>query len=388
MDRLVSVVIPTKNRAELLRCSLRSALTQTGPAIEIVVVDDGSTDGTAAMLARDFPLVRTVRIDGPGGPSRARNVGVARSTGQWILFLDDDDLLHPEHVESLVRAAKGLPRKSVVFGRWRRFVQSGDLIGLGPSVCPPLSPSPYATIAELLSPSGEGTTWTSAGLWPRAVFDDVAWDETLTTNGDVDFVGRAMLAGYRIAGRRVGMAYYRMHDGPRVSGADGVRSGGLRPDTIPHCSSLLSSASYRLKWSRLLRNHPQRSIWAPAMRDGFMSLLLSLVWLPPADPMLARLREAYREWGGGSFYMTAPPRSRWKRAVAYCALRIGGPRLLSAALAFFPQSPHRSSLFAAIGPDAGIDCATIRRLSKLAKKPVSTLQFVPTEGGKEVPAAI
>src|SRR5258708_5666161 len=86
-----SVVIPTYNRCRMLSEAVASVLRQADPAIEIVVVDDGSSDGTADMLARDYPQVRAI-FQANQGPAAARNRGIAASTGEWIAFLDSDDI--------------------------------------------------------------------------------------------------------------------------------------------------------------------------------------------------------------------------------------------------------------------------------------------------------
>ena len=93
----VSVVVPTRDRWELLStCALPSATCQEGVAIEVIVVDDGSSDGTAAGLAAlDDPRVLTVRHDRPRGVSAARNSGIRAARGTWLAFLDDDDLWAP-----------------------------------------------------------------------------------------------------------------------------------------------------------------------------------------------------------------------------------------------------------------------------------------------------
>ncbi len=100
MDRTpdVSVVIPTRDRWHLLsRHALPSALGQEGVTVEVIVVDDGSTDGTAdRVVALDDPRVRLVRDGGSRGPAAARNAGVAEARAEWVAFLDDDDLWAPE----------------------------------------------------------------------------------------------------------------------------------------------------------------------------------------------------------------------------------------------------------------------------------------------------
>lgn len=94
---LVSIIIPTHNRGEWLRDAVDSALAQTWPAVEVIVVDDGSTDGTAGLLAAYQDRVRVVHQDNQG-VSAARNHGLGLAQGQYVTFLDDDDLIFPEKI--------------------------------------------------------------------------------------------------------------------------------------------------------------------------------------------------------------------------------------------------------------------------------------------------
>ncbi len=89
MGPLISVIIPTHNRAAMCREAAQSVLKQSYRALEVIVVDDGSTDDTAARLL-DLNL-RYIRQEN-AGPSRARNRGLAEAKGDWICFLDSDDL--------------------------------------------------------------------------------------------------------------------------------------------------------------------------------------------------------------------------------------------------------------------------------------------------------
>jgi glycosyltransferase involved in cell wall biosynthesis len=94
---LVSVVIPTYNRASLVTKAVSSALAQTYPSVEVVVVDDGSTDDTRDRLGREFgddARVRTLHQRN-GGPARARNAGFAEARGAYVALLDSDDRWHP-----------------------------------------------------------------------------------------------------------------------------------------------------------------------------------------------------------------------------------------------------------------------------------------------------
>jgi glycosyltransferase involved in cell wall biosynthesis len=102
----VSVVIPTRNRRAWLALSLRSVLRQRHEDLEAIVVDDGSTDGTAQMLdGVTDPRVRTIHHDAPHGLAATRNDGTAEARGKWVAFVDDDDLWAPDKLTSQVEAA-------------------------------------------------------------------------------------------------------------------------------------------------------------------------------------------------------------------------------------------------------------------------------------------
>ena len=96
MMTLVSVVVPVYNRRDLIEDTLRSALAQQWPSMEIVVVDDGSSDGSADHVERVFgDRVRLIRLEQNVGRSAARNAGSAAARGEFIAFLDSDDLWDP-----------------------------------------------------------------------------------------------------------------------------------------------------------------------------------------------------------------------------------------------------------------------------------------------------
>ncbi len=97
-----SIIIPTYNHARYILDAVRSALAQSGP-VEIVVVDDGSTDNTAALLAPYLDKIRYLKID-HAGPCAARNAGIEAARGEFIMFLDADDVIHPQKVEKQLAA--------------------------------------------------------------------------------------------------------------------------------------------------------------------------------------------------------------------------------------------------------------------------------------------
>jgi glycosyltransferase involved in cell wall biosynthesis len=102
----VSVVIPTHNRWPQVRTTLDGALAQEGVEHEVIVVDDCSSDGTAAGLASiDDPRLRVLRHDENRGVAAARNNGIAAARHEWVAFLDDDDLWAPHKLRAQIGAA-------------------------------------------------------------------------------------------------------------------------------------------------------------------------------------------------------------------------------------------------------------------------------------------
>lgn len=113
---LVSAVIPTRNRLDLVRRAIASVRSQTYPNVEIVVVDDGSTDGTAEMLA-NVPDVRLVRLSQGVGGAGARNRGIEAASGDLIAFLDSDDEWLPDKLTQQVPRLLDQPEVGAVYSR-------------------------------------------------------------------------------------------------------------------------------------------------------------------------------------------------------------------------------------------------------------------------------
>jgi glycosyltransferase involved in cell wall biosynthesis len=108
----VSVVIPTHDRLNLLRRALASALAQRYVDLEVIVVDDGSSDGTAAFLEPPpDPRVRLLQNHPALGVAASRNRGIDEARGEWVAFLDDDDLWAPDKLRSQVDALERTGRR-------------------------------------------------------------------------------------------------------------------------------------------------------------------------------------------------------------------------------------------------------------------------------------
>ena len=129
----VSVVVTAYNRGPLIAPTLNSVLDQTQPPLEIVVVDDGSTDGTPDWIEANYgDEVRVIRRKN-GGVARARNTGWRNAKGEWIAFLDHDDLFRRDKLETLEPYLDG--QVGVVVSRWRE-VKNGEPVFIPPVVHP------------------------------------------------------------------------------------------------------------------------------------------------------------------------------------------------------------------------------------------------------------
>lgn len=119
-DGGIAVVIPCHNAARFLARALDSALVQTRPARTIYVVDDASTDETAAIAGRyvpTYPNVRLIRFDTNAGPATARNAALNRATESFVAFLDADDYWLPDHLAVLAGQLEMNPRAVLAFSR-------------------------------------------------------------------------------------------------------------------------------------------------------------------------------------------------------------------------------------------------------------------------------
>lgn len=171
-----SVVITTKNRHELLEKAIQSVLTQTTGNVECIVVDDASTDGTQERYASD-PRIIYVRIDAKDsrGGNYARNQGVARATGDFIAFLDDDDEWLPNKLEKQLDLFNQHPGSVIFCGRTFRKVSSdGEQLR---TTIPPLKHS--GNLSRLIRTTY--VTSTSCLFFPRELLEKVGnFDERLT----------------------------------------------------------------------------------------------------------------------------------------------------------------------------------------------------------------
>lgn len=119
---LVSVIIPAYNGQRFLQACIDSALAQTYRPMEIIAVNDGSTDGTAALLSGYGDRIRVFHQDN-AGQAAARNLGILKSTGEWIAFLDQDDLWDEEKTE--VQMSHASEHDTVIYTNARIIDEAG-----------------------------------------------------------------------------------------------------------------------------------------------------------------------------------------------------------------------------------------------------------------------
>jgi len=124
----VSICIPTYNRKDYLKETINSILAQTYKDYEIVIVDDGSTDGTEDMIKNlGFPV--TYHWQQNAGDAAARNKLITLAKGQYISFIDSDDLLMPDAIERMVSAMEAQNEDAIVYGSYFRIDQNGNIYG-------------------------------------------------------------------------------------------------------------------------------------------------------------------------------------------------------------------------------------------------------------------
>jgi glycosyltransferase involved in cell wall biosynthesis len=176
---LVSVIVPAYQAAAWIDEALASAMAQDHPAVEVIVVDDGSTDATAALAAR-WP-VRLLRRP-HRGPAAARNAGLAVALGDFVTVLDADDVWPADRLTRQVGHLLARPELDLVLGHTEVFLSPGEPVPEHFPEVPGGRPLPAVA----------GTM-----LARRRVFDAIgAWDETLPLSEDTDWLARAKDAGF------------------------------------------------------------------------------------------------------------------------------------------------------------------------------------------------
>jgi glycosyltransferase involved in cell wall biosynthesis len=225
------VITPCYNAARFVGETIAAVAAQTYPAIEHIVVDDASTDGSWDTIQAAGSRIRAIRSERNGGAARARNQGVALARGSYLMFLDADDVVAPDTVEALVRAARHA--NAIAVCRWQRLLPENGSWRLEPAEIPLPAPE-----ADHLREWIEGI-WVPpcAVLWPRPLYDATGgWDETLSYDDDCDLMLRALVRGARLVHAAGGESHYRDHGAASLTLSRDLRSersfrSGMRVNT-------------------------------------------------------------------------------------------------------------------------------------------------------------
>lgn len=213
---LVSVVIPTFNRGPFVELAVESALAQTWQEVEVIVIDDGSTDDTAERLARFGDAIQYHHQENLGVQfARNRAVGLAR--GEFTAMLDSDDLWLPEKLALDLAMFSAEPELALVYGRMEVIDENGTRTGVRKPTDPP-----GGVVAEVLV---RGSGLSSTFIFRREVYDLVGgFDEAIARFTDLDFT-LAVLRQHRIGVYDEPRALYRDHSGNLSKDIFGIRVG-------------------------------------------------------------------------------------------------------------------------------------------------------------------
>lgn len=246
---LVTVIIPTYNRREWIGICLDSVKAQTYEQIETLVIDDGSTDGTAELLRSDprYSFARLHVQEKNGGASVARNTGIRMAHGELIVFIDSDDALLPNHVETAVRVFHDNPNTGLFCCDSTLIDANGDVLFGGRTwhqVQNQLRNQPvHAGFRRLIDIFQFSHIFPGFTL-PKTVFEKIGdFDQSLFPMDDYDLSLRVAAAGYDV--------YYS--DKPLA----------LRREHTGQCSGVANSVDTCEKQIKTLRAALQRS---PALR--------------------------------------------------------------------------------------------------------------------------
>jgi glycosyltransferase involved in cell wall biosynthesis len=273
----VAVIVPTYNHASFLAAAIRSIAAQSQPADEIIVVDDGSQDDPASVV-QGFSEVKLLRREN-GGLAAARNTGLAATAADKVIFLDADDLLHPEAIVAGLAAFAGAPDAAFVYGAHRRIDKHGNVVAA----------YKYAAIGE--NPYVDFLKGNVIGMHATVMYDRQAlsaaggFDASLRRCEDYDMYLRLSRTG-AVASHEALVADYRWHgDNMSANNAEmldwvlkvhGFQAGFARerPET------LAAWQSGRKIWKDYYAEETLKSLSGRRPLEMLAGLALAMKWSP------------------------------------------------------------------------------------------------------------
>jgi glycosyltransferase involved in cell wall biosynthesis len=260
---LVSVVIPCFNAERYVGETLESVLAQTWPNIEIIVVDDGSTDGSVEAARRyEKSGVRLIE-QGNAGAGAARNRAYAAAQGEFIQFLDADDLIDPEKISLQMARLQAAPR-SIASAEWGRFRETPAEARFRAEDCwGDLTPLEWLTRSRK---DGLGMMFPALWLIPRAVCERAGpWNEALSLGDDGEYFTRVVLASEEVLFCKGARCRYRSGLPSSLSGQKSPRHWASQFQVIDLCERYVRAREdsprvrrgFALSWQHLAHGaHP------------------------------------------------------------------------------------------------------------------------------------
>lgn len=314
---LVTTIIPVYNRAAMLREAVASVLAQTHRPIEIVIVDDGSTDDTFAVteeLARTHAEVVVVH-QGNGGPGVAREAGRRIARGELIQHLDSDDLLMPRKFELQVAGLAAHPECGASYGvtRWRH--RDGSL-----------DPQPWGrtaeTIATMFPAMLHARFWpTPSPLYRASLLAAAGAWSPLRMEEDWEYDARIAAQGVRLHHVAEVVAEVRLHHQPNLSG-HGLHPQYLRDRGLAHESILRSAQRAGITIDAPEMQHFARELFLLARQSGAAGLTaeskrlfaLAREVAPGAQLRIYGLVAGVVGWRNAGRLATMSDRLRWQKS--------------------------------------------------------------------------
>jgi glycosyltransferase involved in cell wall biosynthesis len=344
---LVSVIIPCFQQGRYLATAIESCLEQTYPAVEVIVVNDGSKDETES-VARRYGC-RVVYVHRPnGGHAAARNTGISAASGAYVKFLDADDHVHPEQIRWQVDALAG--RTDAVSLTAVRLYRDGHPEEFADHV-----PQARALLPDLFRDIDWGGT--HGFLLPMALVRKAGdWDESLRYHADWDYLVRVGLLGPELlTDARVG-AYYRQHAGTVSTNRAGVAAVRARRLVALH---------------DLLRAGPRGDWFGPDLLGSEQRAYRALLQMKVREPglrqaLLTRIAELQARLGTSHIEGRFRHLVRWIGYAPAEQIRYQLMRLLGLAPVrgeAWPADPFRAALLRLVGlrrPVPSIDVAPWR----------------------------
>lgn len=255
---LVSILIPCHNAAPWFAQTIESAVAQTWPQREIIIVDDGSNDGSAE-IARTYAshgarLVMQKNL----GAAAARNHALREARGDFFQFLDADDLVSPDKISAQLARLAACPAGTVASCAWGRFTTvpiSARFVD--DAVCRDFAPVDFLIFAAQAGAMMHPSAW----LVPRAVAERAGpWDESLTLNDDGEYFCRVLLASAGIAFTPGAHSYYRSGLPGSLSRRRDERSRQSAFHSIELIERHLLAREDSIRTRRAAANHYQRFV--------------------------------------------------------------------------------------------------------------------------------